>query len=48
MMTGQRLSSRDDPYRLDGFDREVAKWGMKFLLNTKMTMGSRLALMTTG
>ena len=44
MMTGQRLSPKDDPYRLDGSDREVAKWAMKFLLNTKGLWGAELAL----
>ena len=44
MMTGQRLSPNDDPYRLDGFDREVSKWAMKFLLNTKGLWGAELAL----
>ena len=44
MMTGERLSLNDDPYRLDGFDREVAKWAMKFLLNTKGLWGAELAL----
>jgi hypothetical protein len=44
MMTGQRLSPNDDPYRLDGFDREVSKWAMKFLLNTKGIWGAEKAL----
>ena len=44
MMIGQRPSPEDDPYQLDGFDREVTKWAMKFLLNTKGLWGAELAL----